>query len=139
MSKKISWAVLKGRSNYLCLQRLDEATKPEAQLGLDGVAEAAGRTSRIPHKTLKELQKFAETSSTGDRADLATEPQPRVWSAVSVGPRECPGAAKCPRGQDCFAERARSMAAAADVVIVNTHLYGLNLGSRGAILPITTS
>ena len=135
MSKKISWAVLKGRSNYLCLQRLDEATKPEAQLGLDGVAEAAGGTSRIPDKTLKELQKFAETSSTGDRADLATEPQPWVWSAVSVGPRECPGAAKCPRGEDCFAERARSMAAAADVVIVNTHLYGLNLGSRGAILP----
>ena len=135
MSKKISWAVLKGRSNYLCLQRLDEATKPEAQLGLDGVAEAAGGTNRIPDKTLKELQKFAETSSTGDRADLATEPQPWVWSAVSVGPRECPGATKCPRGEDCFAERARSLAAAADVVIVNTHLYGLNLGSRGAILP----
>ena len=135
MSKKISWAVLKGRSNYLCLQRLDEATKPEAQLGLAGVAEAAGGTSRIPDKTLKELQKFAETSSTGDRADLPTEPQPWVWSAVSVGPRECPGATKCPRGEDCFAERARSLAAAADVVIVNTHLYGLNLGSRGAILP----
>lgn len=135
MAKKISWAVLKGRSNYLCLQRLDEATTPQSQLGLDGVAEAAGGSSRIPDATLKQLQKWAESSDTGDRADLPTEPQPWVWSAVSVGPRECPGASKCPRGEDCFAERARARAAAADVIIVNTHLYGLNLGSRGAILP----
>lgn len=132
--RDVSWAVLKGRSNYLCRQRLDEASRPESQLALDGLADT-GAGGRIPERTLKELTAWADSSPTGDRADLPTEPQSWVWSAVSVGPRECPGASKCPRGDDCFAERARSKAAEADVVIVNTHLYGLHLGSRGAILP----
>ena len=54
---------------------------------------------------------------------------------VSVGPRECPGAFRCPSGGTCFAERARAAAAAADVVVVNTHLYGAHLASGGAVLP----
>ena len=49
--------------------------------------------------------------------------------------RECPGASRCPKGEVCFAERARRAAAEADVVVVNTHLYGLHLASGGAVLP----
>jgi ATP-dependent DNA helicase DinG len=54
---------------------------------------------------------------------------------VSVGPRECPGAFRCPSGSRCFAEEARAAAAEADVVVVNTHLYGSHLASGGAVLP----
>jgi ATP-dependent DNA helicase DinG len=54
---------------------------------------------------------------------------------VSVGPRECPGAFNCPSGGSCFAEAARDRATAADVVVVNTHLYGAHLASGGAVLP----
>ena len=54
---------------------------------------------------------------------------------VSVGPRECPGAFNCPSGGQCFAESARDRAAAADIVVVNTHLYGAHLASGGAVLP----
>jgi ATP-dependent DNA helicase DinG len=54
---------------------------------------------------------------------------------VSTTARECPGAFRCPSGQDCFAEDARNRAAAADVVVVNTHLYGAHLASGGAVLP----
>jgi ATP-dependent DNA helicase DinG len=54
---------------------------------------------------------------------------------VSVGPRECPGAHRCPMGDRCFAERARAAAADADVVVVNTHLYGAHLASGGQVLP----
>jgi ATP-dependent DNA helicase DinG len=54
---------------------------------------------------------------------------------VSVGSEECPGAERCPMGEPCFAERARWRASAADVIVVNTHLYGLDVGSDGAILP----
>lgn len=136
VARPLTWAVLKGRSNYLCLQRLDEASKPQSQLTLDGVDDAAGTGGKkLPKATLKTLQAWADDTETGDRADLPTEPEPWVWAAVSVGPRECPGASKCPRGNDCFAEHARAKAAASDVVIVNTHLYGLHLASRGAILP----
>src|SRR5579863_4107808 len=54
---------------------------------------------------------------------------------LSVGPRECPGAFNCPSGGSCFAEAARDRAAAADIVVVNTHLYGAHLASGGVVLP----
>jgi ATP-dependent DNA helicase DinG len=54
---------------------------------------------------------------------------------VSTTARECPGAFRCPSGRDCFAEDARARAAEADVVVVNTHLYGAHLASGGMVLP----
>ncbi len=84
---------------------------------------------------LRRLIAWAETSPTGDRAELEFEPNPRAWAAVSVSARECPGAFKCPSGTICFAEKARERAAAADVVVVNTHLYATHVASDGAVLP----
>ncbi|HET8619225.1 MAG TPA: ATP-dependent DNA helicase, partial [Acidimicrobiales bacterium] len=84
---------------------------------------------------LAALAAWAATSATGDRAELPVEPSEAAWSAVSTGSRDCPGAARCPRGDRCFAEAARARAAEADVVVVNLHLYGLDLGADGAILP----
>jgi ATP-dependent DNA helicase DinG len=52
-----------------------------------------------------------------------------------VGSDECPGKDRCPLGQPCFAERARTLAQSARVVVVNTHLYGLDVAADGAILP----
>ena len=78
---------------------------------------------------------WSQTSASGDRADLSFEPSDRAWNMVSVGPRECPGAFNCPSGGRCFAEAARDRAASADVVVVNTHLYGAHLASGGAVLP----
>lgn len=126
------WAVLKGRSNYLCLQRLFELSSKDAggeQLGLDGVAQ------RAPKEELVHLARWAERSESGDRAELEEEPSDAAWAAVSVSARECPGASRCPAGEACFAERARRRAAEADVVVVNLHLYGLDLAAGGAILP----
>ena len=54
---------------------------------------------------------------------------------VSVSAMECPGAARCPSGDVCFAEAARERAGQADVVVVNTHLYATHLATGGAILP----
>jgi ATP-dependent DNA helicase DinG len=124
-------AVLKGRSNYLCVQRLAEVAGPDGgeQLGLDGVA------ARAPEAEIAGLRRWAGRTSTGDRADLDHEPSERAWSAVSVTSRECPGANRCPRGGECFAEQARARAAEADVVVVNLHLYGLDVSSGGVILP----
>ena len=84
---------------------------------------------------MRTLLAWADSTRTGDRADLSFEPSPRAWNMVSVGPRECPGAFNCPSGNRCFAEAARDAAAAADVVVVNTHLYGAHLASGGAVLP----
>jgi ATP-dependent DNA helicase DinG len=122
------FAVLKGRSNYVCLQRIKEITTEGQQLALE-----VG--PRPPVEEIAALARWAASSTSGDRAELEREPSVRAWSAVSVGPRECPGASRCPKGDVCFAERARRLAADADVVVVNTHLYGLHLATGGAVLP----
>ena len=84
---------------------------------------------------MRRLVAWSQTSDTGDRGDLAFEPSDRAWNMLSVGPRECPGAFNCPQGGRCFAEAARERASAADIVVVNTHLYGAHLASGGAVLP----
>lgn len=132
LDEHFEWAILKGRSNYLCLQRLSELTAKDAggqQLGLDGVAE------RAPAEELLALATWAGSTETGDRAELDVEPSERAWAAVSVTARECPGANRCPSGAVCFAEGARLRAMEADVVVVNLHLYGLDIASGGVILP----
>ncbi len=126
----VSWAMLKGRSNYVCRQRLREIAKGgEEQLALDGLAERASSAE------LAELAAWAEDSPTGDRAELPREPSPSAWAAVSVSARECPGASRFPSGGTCFAEAARTAAAEASLVVVNQHLYGLHVASGGVLLP----
>lgn len=128
LGQDLTYAVLKGRSNYICRQRLGELDSPD-QLGLDGLAD------RAPEEELRVVRSWAATTPTGDRAELPLEPSPATWAAVSVGARECPGAQRCPKGDTCFTEMARRAAAEADVVVVNLHLYGLHLESGGAVLP----
>jgi ATP-dependent DNA helicase DinG len=134
LDRPFSFAVLKGRANYLCRQRLHEATTSDQQLGL-ALDDEGSRGAQRRTREVAELAVGAANTATGDRAELDREPSPGAWAAVSVGPRECPGAAKCPRGDECFAEQARTRAAEADVIVVNLHLYGLDLASGGGILP----
>lgn len=129
LDHQFNFAVLKGRSNYVCRQRLDEVAESEAQQALDGLAETANADE------LQAIAAWADTTETGDRADLPIQPTPATWAAVSVGSHECPGAVKCPRGGDCFSEKARSAAAGADVVVTNLHLYGIDVATDGMILP----
>lgn len=124
-----SWAILKGRSNYVCLQRLREVSaEGEGQLELESMAV-------VTKAEIQKIAAWAEKSPTGDQAELDWSPSDNAWRSVSVGSDECPGADKCPLGDPCFAEQARRTAAAADVIVVNTYLYGLNVASDGAVLP----
>jgi ATP-dependent DNA helicase DinG len=125
----VRFAVLKGRSNYLCLQRLDEA-EADDRLGLDLDDDAPARLDR---ELIDRLRSFAATTETGDRTELP-EIDDRTWRLVSVGRDECPGACRCPVGDDCLAERARRKAATADVIVVNLHLYAIEVMIEG-ILP----
>lgn len=126
----VDYAVLKGRSNYLCLQRLEEA-EADDRLGLD-LDDNAAKAS-LDTDLLERLRAFAATTETGDRTELP-EIDDRTWRLVSVGRDECPGAGRCPVGDDCLAERARRRAAAADVIVVNLHLYAIEVMVEG-ILP----
>jgi ATP-dependent DNA helicase DinG len=140
LGRKFEFAVLKGRSNYLCMQRLRELGVEGEQMSLEEAeleltsSSRPSVASRLGEQVLR-LKEFAGETETGDRAELSFEPEPRAWSLVSVTADECPGARECPSGGECFAERARRAAGEADVVVVNMHLYGAHLASGGVVLP----
>ncbi len=118
-------AVLKGRSQYVCLAKLDRARAGEALFD-----ERPGATF---DRDVERLVGFATRSTTGDFAEVDVADASR--RAASCAPMECPGAAKCADGERCFAELARKRAADADVLVVNHALYCIHLASSGAVLP----
>lgn len=128
--RPFAFAVLKGRSNYLCRQRLAES----AELGSQ---EAFGDDDALADRAVaaRRIVEWAASTATGDRAELDEEPDPAVWRSFSVSAEECPGAHRCPSGATCFAEIARARAASADVIAVNHHLLGADLAAFGAVLP----
>jgi len=105
-----SIALLKGRSNYVCLYRLRQATE-------------SGLPSREEATQLRRIERFAPLTTTGDRADLADVPEDApVWVHATSTRDNCLGQG-CPDYADCFVMRARRNALAADVVVVNHHLF----------------
>ncbi len=142
-------AVLKGRSNYLCQAAVAEvrvqlhgsAEQQELELGTadDGPGSAQGLDGPITSGPLRAeldgLLEWAAATTTGELVDLDDPPSERAWGAVSVGPGECVGAAKCAFAKDCFSEQARARAEDADIVVVNAHLYAAHIQTGGALLP----
>ncbi len=104
-------ALLKGRANYVCLHRLERAAV-EARLG-----------SREEAAQLRRIERFAAATTSGDRADLPDVPdEAPVWQHATSTRENCLGQ-ECPRYYDCFVMKARRGALAADVVVVNHHLF----------------
>lgn len=111
LNAPLSVALLKGRANYLCHFHL-ERTLQNGRL-----------TSREDVGYLREISRFAKTSSTGDKAELARVPETApVWNLVTSTRDNCMGA-ECQYYQDCFVMKARREAQQADVVVVNHHLF----------------
>ena len=134
LGRPFTFAVLKGRSNYLCLQKGHEIAEREEQGELELADIDTGELGHLGREIVQILR-WAATSETGDRAELDFEPNPRAWASLSVTARECPGATRCPRGELCRAEAAHERAAHADVIVVNTHLYAVHLATGGHFLP----
>ncbi|MFM7062855.1 MAG: DEAD/DEAH box helicase, partial [Actinomycetes bacterium] len=105
-----TFAMLKGRSNYVCRARLAPYDGSEGEVFVPADPDVAAVVG------------WAADTVTGDRAEAGSVTD-EAWSQMSVGTEECPGAAACDYGSTCFAEAARGRARAADVVVVNTHLY----------------
>ncbi|MEV6567658.1 ATP-dependent DNA helicase [Streptomyces kronopolitis] len=134
LRRRPEFAMLKGRSNYLCLHRLREGAPQEEEDGLFDVFEQATPTSKLG-KDLLRLRDWADETDTGDRDALTPGVSDRAWSQVSVSSRECLGASKCAYGAECFAEAARERAKLADVVVTNHALLAIDAIEGAPVLP----
>lgn len=129
-----AFALLKGRGNYLCLNKIHNGAaaepddRPQEELFEPMATSALGRD-------VQRLIAWSSDTDTGDRDELTPGVPDRSWSQVSVSARECIGVSRCPFGTDCFAERAREKAGAADVVVTNHALLAIDAISDAAVLP----
>src|SRR5689334_8820189 len=126
-----TFAILKGRRNYLCLHKLhgngDDVDESD-QLFDPFAISALGRT-------VKRIHEWSSDTETGDRDELVPGVPDSAWRQVSVSARECLGASRCPVGDDCFAEKARAQAGRADVVVTNHALLAIDAMEGRPVLP----
>ncbi len=114
----VSVALLKGRSNYVCHEHL-QRTKENGRL-----------TSRQDVVHLRSIVRFAQSTGSGDRAELAEVPeQASIWNLVTSTRDNCLGV-ECSHYRECFVMKARRAAQEADVVVVNHHLFFADLVLR---------
>ncbi len=121
MPQEFSAVLVKGRSNYISLRRLDAA------------GARAGATFGRPEEfdQLGEIKLWAGRTEDGSRSDLDFKPLGPVWDAVASEHGNCLGK-KCPRFRDCFYFAARQRMKNANLLIVNHALFMSDLALRGS-------
>jgi ATP-dependent DNA helicase DinG len=136
LGRRPEFALLKGRRNYLCLNKIHNGSagesgpdeQPQEQLFEPFAATALGRD-------VQRLTAWAAQTDSGDRDDVTPGVADRSWAQVSVSARECLGMSRCPFGVECFAERARAHAGQVDVVVTNHALLAIDAVTDSAVLP----
>jgi ATP-dependent DNA helicase DinG len=114
VGRPVTTALLKGRANYLCLQRLDTVAEQAASHAED----------------LKDVREWRHRTATGDRAELTEIAEDSaVWPLVTSTAENCLGS-RCPAYQECHVVNARRAAQEADLVVVNHHLLLADLAMK---------
>ena len=116
IGKKFKYVLMKGRQNYICMRRLNDAA---SILDL-----FEGETEE-----LKKIAEWAQNSDTGSKSDLTFMPSESVWTKVNSESDACMGK-KCPFFGECFVMKIRKEAASANLIIVNHHLLFADIESR---------
>ena len=107
----VSVALLKGRGNYVCHHHLERAST-------QGTFASRADAAHLPR-----IASFARTSTTGDKSELADVPENAgIWADVTSTRENCLGS-ECADYDRCFVMNARKQALAADVVVINHHLF----------------
>jgi ATP-dependent DNA helicase DinG len=127
LDSQASTALLKGRSNYLCLYRLEQA-RTEGRL-----------PSREAVSELESVSRWSSRTQDGDLSNTTViSDESGLWPLVTSTPDNCLGS-ECPCFEDCFVFSARKLAQAADIVVVNHHLLFADMAVRqsgfGEVLP----
>ena len=121
MPREFTAVLVKGRSNYVSVRRLEAA------------GARAGATFGTPEEfdQLAEIQLWAGRTADGSRSDLDFRPSPGVWDAVASEHGNCLGK-KCPRFRGCFYFAARQRMKTANILVVNHALFMSDLALRGS-------
>ena len=131
LPKAFKATYMKGRNNYLCLNRLARAQSAPVLEGLEEV------------DYFQDVCHWSTQSETGDRAELANLPESlSFWRHIDARTESCLGQ-KCPDFDPCFITRMRDRAQEADIIVVNHHLFFADLNLRdnsyGSVLPDYTA
>ncbi|MBN2410346.1 DEAD/DEAH box helicase family protein [candidate division KSB1 bacterium] len=110
--------LVKGRSNYVCLRKVDEVESDFTTLAEEDEIEE-----------LKNLITWARHSKDGSKADLVQIPSLNVWEKIAAESDTCTRS-KCPHFRECFVNKARRNAARAQILVVNHHLLFADLAIR---------
>jgi ATP-dependent DNA helicase DinG len=113
-------ALMKGRQNYLCPQRLERALQQQKEL-----------FTGPEQNELTRLAEWARTTRDGSLSDLTVEPDPKVWVQVCSEQHICTQKT-CGQGPGCFYQQARKRLLSADVVVINHTLLFMLLGGPDA-------
>jgi ATP-dependent DNA helicase DinG len=132
LGRRPSYAILKGRHNYACLHRVRDGVPDEQGALIERVD--TGPLGRQVLTLRNWAKNEAQNGGNGDR-DAAPTHQDRAWAQVAVSSRECLGAQRCPYGEECFAERGRERALAADVIVTNHALLAIDALENVPVLP----
>ncbi|GAA2413283.1 ATP-dependent DNA helicase [Actinomadura vinacea] len=133
LGRELKFAILKGRRNYLCLNRVQTGALDDPEDGTGGLFDPQQLSAL--GRQVKRLNEWAEETSTGDRDELVPGVQEQAWRQVSVTAKECLGAQRCPQGTECFAELARAEAGEAHVVVTNHALLAIDALEEFQVLP----
>ncbi|MDR2245820.1 MAG: ATP-dependent DNA helicase DinG [Treponema sp.] len=116
LGKKVKAVLVKGRGNYLCRRRLEDALRdPALDEDENGVVRA--------------IVEWAETTKTGSRSDLSFLPAESAWLRVCSEADICMGM-RCPERERCFVLALRKECADARILVVNHHLLFADLAAR---------
>jgi ATP-dependent DNA helicase DinG len=131
LPKPFAATYMKGRNNFLCLNRLGRAQSAPVLEGLDEV------------DYFEEVSQWSRETEIGDRAELSNLPESlSFWRHIDARSESCLGQ-KCPEFDACFITRMRNRAQQADIVVVNHHLFFADLslrnGNYGSVLPDYTA
>lgn len=119
LPRKFTAEYMKGRSNYACLYRIEKSENQPILGGLD----------EMDH--FEEVREWSKETQIGDRSELVDLPENiSFWNRINARSETCIGQ-KCPDFEPCFITRMRERAEAADIVIVNHHLFFADLNVRG--------
>ena len=130
LGREPTFAILKGRRNYLCLHRLRTGPPDEPGETLFDPADVSAMG-----RQMRRLTEWAADTATGDRDELVPGVEDRAWRQVSVSATECLGAQRCPFGSSCYAELAREAAARVDIVVTNHALLAIDALEDYPVLP----